>query len=160
MNIWSAENKGIEVILSDGNTIATCNKGSGMGMSGVLGKLGLESIMQFQCQLLKVSSNMAIGVAEASTSVERYDDDAKKTVIRSTGEICAYGKTIFTSRHTQIREGDHIQIEFNSTTCNVAFYVNGDELFNLGIESAKSLRPYFSGCLGASIVISDVSLHS
>ena len=163
--MWSEVRKNVEVELLSNNAIAKCNKGSGMGMSGVLGKEKLDPNKQSKhsltFEILKVSSYFAIGVAGSSAILDSYDDDGEHIVLRSSGEIRAFGRSIAYNGQTALQEGDTVRIDVDFDSKKVTFSLNGTETIRVQLQTQQVLYPYFSACLGASVELlpTEVSRH-
>ena len=155
-NQWDADMKGRDVELLNNKTVAICNRGSGMGMSGVLGKDCLDLAQQpthsVSFEVLKTSKYFALGVADASVMLDQYNDDGNQIVIRSTGEIRAYGKSIIpVCNQAPIQEGDTLRIDVDFPAKEITFILNGAEISRIRRQSQTALFPFFSACLGASV---------
>jgi hypothetical protein len=154
---WDAGKVGSDVMLEQDNTVATCNKPSGGGMSGAIGKDPFDPFQResHTCtfEILRATNWMALGVAESTVSAEDFTTVGEHIVLRSSGQVHVRGQNVPCHEESRLCDGDLVRIDVDFSSGHIWFHKNGVEFFKSEIAKDRALYPYISSCLGASVRI-------
>jgi hypothetical protein len=154
---WDAGKVGSDVLLEQDNTVATCNKPNGSGMSGAIGKDSFDPSQQesHTCtfEILKATEWMALGVAESTVRAEGFTTGGEHMVVRSSGQVHVRGVNVPCREESRLIDGDILRIDINFSSGAIWFRKNGIELCKSDIAKDRILYPYIASCLGASVRI-------